>query len=109
MTVPDPVELTAPVDPAAYGERRRLMSPAFWIAMGFALVCILAAIALVKLGPRLFPAKPAPKPAPAAAEASLAPSIDARLADIQARLQAAPPPATAAPAAPSAEIASLSQ
>src|SRR5262249_34473610 len=44
------------------------------------------------------------------AEASLAPSIDARLADIQARLQAqaAQPPPAAQPA-PSEEIASLSE
>ena len=107
MTAPDPVKLTAPLDPAAYGERRRLMGPGFWIAMGFALVCILAGVAVVKLGPKLLPAKPATPPA-AASEAALAPSIDARLADIQARLQASPAAATPA-AAPTAEIASLAQ
>ena len=107
MTAPDPVQLTAPVDPAAYGDRRRLMGPGFWIAMGFALVCILAGVGVVKLGPKLFPAKPATPPA--ASEAALSPSIDARLADIQARLPASPAAASAPAPAPSAELASLAQ
>jgi hypothetical protein len=108
MTAPDPVQLSAPIDPAAYGERRRLFGPGFWIAMGFALFCILAGVLVVKLGPKLFPAKPAPAPA-AASEPAATPSIDARLADIQARLQAAPPAPAAAAPAPSAELASLAQ
>ena len=44
----------------------RLFPPAFWIAVSFALVCIVTAILVASLGPRLFP--PAPK-SPAAATA----------------------------------------
>jgi hypothetical protein len=77
--------------------------------MGFCLVCILAGVFVVKLGPTLFPAKPRSAPPAAAAEAPSLPSIDARLADIQARLQASPPPAAAPVPAPSAELASLAE
>jgi hypothetical protein len=109
MTSPDPVQLTAPVDPAAYGARPRMMGPAFWIAMGFALLCILGGVAVVKLGPVLFPSKP--QAPPAAAEPAATPSIDARLADIQSKLEVRPSAAEAAPAAPAAaaEIASLTE
>lgn len=31
------------------------MGPPFWIALGFGLVCVLAGLALAKLGPGLFP------------------------------------------------------
>ena len=40
---------------AARQAPRRLFTPAFWIAIGFGLVCILAAILIATLGPRLFP------------------------------------------------------
>ncbi len=54
MTSPDPAEpepSTEDIQPP------RLMSAGFWIAMGFALFCILAGVLVVKLGPSLFPAK----------------------------------------------------
>jgi uroporphyrinogen-III synthase len=107
MTAPDPVQLSAPVDPSAYGRPPRLFTPLFWIVFGFGVLCIVAAVLVVRFGPKLFPAHPpAPAPAPAAAPA-LSASIDTRLADIQARLDR--PPAAAAPAAPSADLASLTQ
>src|SRR5436190_16520441 len=111
MSAPEP-DPTQPVDPAEY-RPKPLMSAGFWIAMGFGILAILAGVLVVTLGPTLWPAKPAPKAAvasrstPPAAEPALA-SIDARLADVQARLQAAPPPAATGGAA-SAEIASLTQ
>ena len=107
MTAPDPVQLTAPAEPADDGPRRPLMGPGFWLAIGFAVFCILAGVVVVKLGPTLFPVK-TPTP-PVASSAPATASIDARLADIQARLQERPAaPAEAAPA-PAAEIASLTE
>ena len=107
MTAPDPAQLAAPVDPAAYGPRTRLFTPAFWLVIGFAVMCVLAGAWVALMAPRMF--KPRPAQPPAAAAAPIASSVDARLADIQARLaeQQTAPPAPLAPA--SAEIADLTR
>jgi Tfp pilus assembly protein PilN len=64
---PDPDELAdhgLPRDPHDYSLRRRGLGIAFWAAMAFGLLCILAGIAIDRYGPKLFPAHPAPGPAP---------------------------------------------
>jgi hypothetical protein len=62
---PDPVELTAPRDPADYG-RPRLMTRGFWAFMAFGLLCVIAGAVLAIFGPTLFRAKPhAPAEVPA--------------------------------------------
>jgi Tfp pilus assembly protein PilN len=64
---PDPDELAdhgLPRDPHDYSLRRRGLGLAFWAAMVFGLLCILAGIAIDRYGPKLFPAHPAPVPAP---------------------------------------------
>ncbi|HEY2177121.1 MAG TPA: hypothetical protein VGH15_00940 [Caulobacteraceae bacterium] len=87
--VPDPAELAPSRDPAAYA-RRPLLTGGFWVMMAFCALCLLAAVAVVILGPRLAPVKhavvaaaPAPSPpaaAPLAAQlaapADTAPSPD---------------------------------
>ena len=35
---------------------RALLGVGFWLLMGFALACVLAGLAISRLGPRLFPA-----------------------------------------------------
>jgi hypothetical protein len=64
----------------------------FFIAIGFGVLCILGGICVAAFGPMFLPHdKPASRPAPAVvAAAPAANSIDARLADIQARLGSAP-------------------
>ena len=52
MTAPDPAQLSAPVDPSAYGHPQRLFTPLFWIMFGFGVLCIVAAVLVVKFGPR---------------------------------------------------------
>ena len=102
MTAPDPL-LTAEDEP----ERPRpLFSRGFWAAMAFTLLCVIAAVALVKLGPGLFPASRAPA-ANTARAAAAAPSIDQRLADIQARLQAQQTAAVSPPAGGEDDLAAL--
>jgi len=64
--LPDTAELAPTRDAAAYGGRR-LMSAGFWAMMGVCVVCLLAAAAVVFLGPRLWApraAAPVPSPAP---------------------------------------------
>ena len=63
--LPDPAELAPTRDPAAYG-RRRLMSGGFWVMMGFCVLCLLAAAAIVTLGPRLMGTRPAASTRPVA-------------------------------------------
>jgi hypothetical protein len=106
MTAPDPTELTAPHDPAAYGRPVRL-GPVFAAFIGFGVICVLAGVFFAFAVPKLFPTKPA-HPAAVAQPASAAPaaSIDARLADIQARLAAAPA-AEAATGAASPQVSIL--
>lgn len=50
----------------------RLYTPLYWVFIGFGLVCIVAAVLVVGLGPRLFPARVKP-PAPAHASAASIP------------------------------------
>jgi hypothetical protein len=93
MTAPEPIELTAPADPATYGRPMRL-GVVFWLLIGFGVLCVLGGAAIATFGPLFFPAKPAARIAPAVAAPQPA-SVDARLADIQARLAATPAPAVA--------------
>ena len=83
-------EVTAPKDPAAY-RPRPLLGVTFWAMIAFAVLCVLAGVAIANLGPRLF-AKPTLK---APAEAALA--VEAAVP--------APPPAPAVAPAPVAGLA----
>jgi hypothetical protein len=81
-SAPDP-----PKDPAAY-RPRPLLGLGFWALLAFALVCILAGIAIAQFGPGLLAHRPAPRPpahAPAMTDAATPSSAPAPLA-------AAPPP-----------------
>ncbi len=62
MSPSDPDAPGGPPEPAEY-KPKPLMSLGFWVAMAFALLSILAGVAVVKLGPTLFPARPAAQPA----------------------------------------------
>jgi hypothetical protein len=99
MTVRHPAQASPPIDPAL-APPPRLFGPVFWIAIVFGLLCILGGAGVVFLGPKLFPAKPAPA-ASAPSAAPVQPSLDQRLADIQAKLDARQT-AEAPPAAPPA-------
>lgn len=93
---PDPVELSAPRDPASYG-RSRLMGPGFWALIAFGVLCIFAGFGISRFGPQLFPVKP---PAPAGAEA-VAPG--AAPVSGPAPAEAAPPLADKPPSPPTSE------
>ncbi|WP_421933799.1 COG4223 family protein [Phenylobacterium sp.] len=93
---PDPVELSAPRDPASYG-RSRLMGPGFWALIAFGVLCILAGFGISRFGPQLFPVKPA---APASA-AAVAPG--AAPASGPAPVEAALPLAAETPPPPTSE------
>jgi hypothetical protein len=72
-------EITAPKDPAAY-RPRSLMGPSFWAMMAFAVLCVLAGVAIARLGPELLSRRPQPQPAGAAlspAEAAAPPALAA--------------------------------
>jgi hypothetical protein len=108
MTAPDPANITAPIDPAAYGGRPRLFTATFWALIAFAVLCVIAGYAIAKLGPQLFPIRQPAAPAASSASAPAA-SLEARVADIQSRLAAEEArPADAQAAAPSVEISALS-
>lgn len=82
---PDPVELSAPRDPADYG-RPRLMTRGFWAVMAFGMFCVIAGATLTAFGPTLFHAKPHPAaeaPAPredAAPRTSSEPAVETGVA-----------------------------
>ena len=101
MSPPDPDDITLPRDPHDYSLRRRGLGLAFWAAMVFGLLCILAGIAIDRYGPKLFPAHPAPPPVPRGVASYMQPvqipppSIDA--------VSDGPAPTAAAPA----DVASL--
>jgi len=63
MSAPDPDDITLPRDPHDYSLRRRSFGLAFWAAMVFCLLCVLAGVAIDHYGPKLFPphAPPAPQ------------------------------------------------
>jgi hypothetical protein len=63
---------TAPQDPAAY-RPRPLLGFTFWAMIAFAVLCVLAGVAIANLGPRLFatPAAKAPAEAASTVEASV--------------------------------------
>jgi hypothetical protein len=86
MTSPsDTPEVTAPKDPAAY-RPKPLLGVTFWAMVAFAVLCVLAGVAIANLGPRWLAGRSAPSAAtpPTAAE------------------PAAPSPAAAATASPAA-------
>jgi hypothetical protein len=65
MSPPDPDDLAGPGlprDPHDYSVRRRGLGLAFWAAMVFGLICILAGVAIDRYGPKLFPPHAAPAP-----------------------------------------------
>lgn len=94
MNAPDPADIAAPHEAAPPG-RPVSLGPVFFAFIGFGVICVLGGVFFALAVPRLFPAHPAaPAVARPAAAAPVA-SIDARLADIQARLAAAPPAAPA--------------
>ncbi len=98
---PDSAELAPTRDPAAYGYRP-LMSRAFWMMIGFAILCLAAAVAVVSLGPRFFAPRPiaaggpvvaaaapayAPAPVPLTAPAPAGAASPDRVAALEARVQ----------------------
>ena len=106
MTAPDPVQLTAPLDPAVYGQRTKLFSTSFWAVIAFGVLCIIAGAGVVSLGPKLFPPRSAARPASAPTQAANQ-TVDQRLADIQAKLQAQQTAAVSQPVSGSSEIEAL--
>lgn len=95
-------EAEQPIEPAAY-RKKPMLGVGFWIAIAFGVLCIAAGYALAKLGPKFLP--PPTQPAPQA-QADLH-ALDARLADIQARLPATAPAAPAQDSAAPSQIADL--
>jgi len=93
--VPDPAELAPTRDPAAY-RRRPLLGPAFWLVLAFSALCLLAAVAVVTLAPRLLAVRPSPSPASPAPPAPLPTPYPLQL------------PATPAPAPAGADLTLLS-
>ena len=57
MTAPDP-------DPPAEAPPPRLMGAVFWIAIVFTVMCIAGGYMIAKLGPDLFPTRPAARAQP---------------------------------------------
>jgi hypothetical protein len=96
---PDPAEMTAPMDPAAYRSRRVAGG---WVVLAFGLVCLIAGAAMALLAPRLLASRPSAGPQ---AEAQSAPIPAANPAAVH-PAPAAPPP-TAAVAASTAELERL--
>ena len=97
----DAPEVTAPKDPAAY-RPRPLLGLTFWAMIAFAVLCVLAGVAIANLGPRLFAgpavkapaeaasaveaAAPAPTPAPATAPAPISAPTDPDVERLSARV-----------------------
>jgi len=94
-TVKDSAELAPTRNPSAYA-RRPVLSGVFWVMMAFCALCLLAAAAVVILGPKLAPVRkiaavaPAAAPAPAPAQpqpAQVAPAAPVAASDLTARVQ----------------------
>ncbi|MEP6967313.1 MAG: hypothetical protein ABI906_04475 [Pseudomonadota bacterium] len=96
--LPDPAELAPTRDPAAY-RRRPLLSRGFWAMIVLGALCLLAAIAVVSLGPRLAGARRA------VAAAGLPPALPAASGAYTAIPPAAP--TAFADAGQSAQLAAL--
>ncbi|HEX4197065.1 MAG TPA: mitofilin family membrane protein [Caulobacteraceae bacterium] len=102
MSAPDPDDIAGlPRDPHDYSLRRRGLGLAFWAAMAFGLVCILAGVAIDRYGPKLFPAHPATAPRQRGAANDVQPAPPAP------SLSAAPDAGQAAPGAAPSDLASL--
>ncbi|HEV2365802.1 MAG TPA: hypothetical protein VGS12_16550 [Caulobacteraceae bacterium] len=88
--MPDTADLAPSRDPAVYG-RTRILSPAFWAMMGFAVLCILSGVAVVTVIPRWTSSlnRPPPAPAPAAP-----PALETPAPAAAAPLAVAAPPAS---------------
>ena len=104
-SAPEPDELEGPGlprDPHDYRIRRRGLPLGFWAMLAFAVLCVLAGVAVDRLGPKLFPVRnPPPAPAQSSSPASLGAADTGELAPAAA---AAP---TAASTAPPQALASL--
>lgn len=101
MSAPDPDDIAGlPRDPHDYSLRRRGLGLAFWAAMAFGLLCILAGVAIDRYGPKLFPAHSVPS-APQRSANDLEP------APLTPPVSDAPDAALAAPGAAPADLASL--
>jgi len=96
----DAPEVTAPKDPADY-RPRPLLGVTFWAMIAFAVLCVLAGVAIASFGPRLFdrPASRAAAEPPSALEPAAPPQAPAAVA--------APAPPVA-PSAPSPDVERLS-
>jgi hypothetical protein len=89
----DASEAAAPKDPAAY-RPRPLLGLTFWAMIAFAVLCVLAGVAIANLGPRLFARPPAKGEAASPVEAA---------APTPPPAQTAAPAPIAAPAGPDVE------
>ncbi|HEY5412212.1 MAG TPA: uroporphyrinogen-III synthase [Caulobacteraceae bacterium] len=75
LVAPQPTEAALIQTLDAWAVRQapiRLFPPLYWVVIGFGLICIVAAVLVVGLGPRLFPARVKP-PAPAHGSAASIP------------------------------------
>src|SRR5580700_6763674 len=105
-STPEPDELQGPGlprDPHDYALRRRGFGVGFWAMMAFAVLCVLAGVAVDRLGPKLSPVRNAQAAPPQSGAAALsAPAAS----DEAAAGQPAPP--LSAPAAAPPALAGLS-
>ena len=94
-TVKDSAELAPTRNPAAYA-RRPVLSGVFWVMMAFCALCLLAAAAVVMLGPRLAPVRRIAAVAPVTATAvapaqprpvQITPAAPVDSSDLTARVQ----------------------
>ena len=105
-STPEPDELEGPGlprDPHDYALRRRGFGVGFWAMMAFAVLCVLAGVAVDRLGPKLFPVRNAQAAPPQSGAAALSTPA---ASDEAAAGQPAPP--LSAPAAAPPALAGLS-
>jgi hypothetical protein len=96
----DPSDITAPKDPAEY-RPRPLLGVTFWAMVAFAVICVLAGVAIAQFGPGLFAPKPARRPTEAVQP------VEPAATPAPASASTALPPPAAEPAPPAAEVARL--
>jgi hypothetical protein len=101
-SAPDPDELAGPGlprDPHDYALRRRGLSLGFWAMMAFAVLCVLAGVAIDRIGPQLFPVRAQPMQTQGAAAGLPTPTLSDDAANpsppISSAAAVAPPPALA--------------